>query len=249
MCILIPRTGLGHRLTNVMGSMLLAEPLGALVAKGSLVHTGKHGEYSGANDLFQLPEPHGEMPCGTGIRKPSPNPASFSRDHLPGGIDQTMQDVFLHTLNTNESNYCTVLKKVRDKIVEREKAIPAGMSCNTIYQVPEYWPASYDPILPTFRKYWRGDDATNANVQAQISKVKYNAKRFNLAVHIRNGDIVPTPLSYFPAVLKEVLGKLGPLRKTLPLDVWVFAENLPASTMSELAAVLEEGWTVGGGAP
>jgi hypothetical protein len=64
---------------------------------------------------------------------------------------------------------------------------------------------------------------------ALLAALRYDAARFNIAVHVRVGDLVPTPLDYFPAVVGRVLAELDPLllqpKSPLPVDIWIFAEE------------------------
>ena len=50
----------------------------------------------------------------------------------------------------------------------------------------------------------------------------YSPNKFNIAVHVRTGDLTPTPFSYFALCLKSVLAVLRESSFRGAVDVWLF---------------------------
>lgn len=192
--------GLGHRMTNLLQGALLSVALGVPLAAPRLeVGVGaRHGEYPGADDLFR--------PVNYAIRCPR-----NSAEAPPG--------------------WAVAVLGVSQDIV---KALPvatlalrnATAACGTIHVIHEFWPASYAAAVPHLRAMYHPNSATGL---ALLAALHFDSARFNIAVHVRIGDLVPTPLDYFPDVVGRVLGELDPLLRqpqdSLPVDVWIFAED------------------------
>jgi len=105
--------------------------------------------------------------------------------------------------------------------------------CNAVYLSPNFWPTNYDAALATFRSFYHG-------LRYWVAvPLLYDAEAFNVAMHVRKGDITPTPLAYYPKVLRSVLTLLVGLIDELNIVVYVFSEE-PTWVEEELTAVLQE---------
>lgn len=197
--------GLGHRVTNLLQGALLSLALGIPLAAPRLeVGIGaRHGDYPGADDLFR-PD---ESSSGSAMRCPR------SEADVPPGWTYVW------------------LGGISRDIVEALPAVPPALlpvtaKCGAVYVAYEFWPNSYAAAVPQLRAMYRPSSTTGA---ALLANLRYDATRFNIAVHVRVGDFIPTPLDYFPDVLGRVLAELDPLlrrpRDPLPVDVWIFAEE------------------------
>ena len=191
-------------MTNLLQGALLSVALGVPLAAPRLeVGVGvRHGEYPGADDLFRPVS----LTSGMSVRCPR-----TSVEAPPGWA--------VAVLGVSSD----IVKALPLATLELREATSA---CGTIYVVHEFWPASYAAAVPQLRAMYRPDSATGS---ALLAALRYDVARFNIALHIRIGDLVPTPLEYFPVVLRKVLAELDPLlrrpRDSLRVDVWIFAEE------------------------
>ena len=202
-----PETGLGHRLTNILQGALLAKSLGVLHATSVLEYAstpGFHGSYPGVNDLFRMPQV-GAAGNGSSILLRCP----FSAADLPQGWGAAC---------------LTLTANLRDSMVDSSAVQLAGMAtaCHTVYVAEEFWPKSYEAVVPLLRSMYKPDSATGIMLHAAL---RYDPTRFNIALHLRTGDIEPTPASYFVSVLALVLAELQMVLSRLPVDIWVFSES------------------------
>ena len=194
--------GLGHRVVNLLQGILLSLALDVPLAVPRLeVGVGAfHGEYAGADDIFRPINGDNFLRC----------PRNFSE--LPPGW---------------KVNVLGLSHEIIEALPNATPALRDSTSmCGTIHVVHEFWPARYTAAVAQLRAMYCPSSATGSMLLAAL---RYDAARFNIAVHIRVGDIVPTPLDYFPAVLERVLAELDPLLRQplepLPVDVWIFAES------------------------
>jgi hypothetical protein len=177
----------------------------------------RHGAYPGLDDLFPpavLDRASAAVRCP---RSPAEAPPGWSVAP-PLGISREIVDALP-----------AAAPALRD----------ATAACRTIHVVHEFWPSSYEAAVPQLRAMYRPHSVTGTALRAAL---RFNASRFNIAVHVRVGDLVPTPLSYFPGVLAKVLEELEPLLLRPPpppqpplqhgdrspallVDVWVFSED------------------------
>ena len=219
-----PGAGLGHRLTNILQGALLAKYLGILHATSVLEYAstpGFHGSYPGVNDLFRMPQVSAGNDSSILLRCP------FSAADLPQGWGAA----------------CLPLPVVlRDSMADASVAVDlAGMAtaCHTVYVAEEFWPQSYETVVPLLRAMYRPDSATGVFLH---SALRYDPTHFNIALHMRTGDIEPTPSSYFVSVIEHVLAELNHVQSRIPVDIWVFSES-PASSalLSEQLAIFSTG--------
>lgn len=80
-------TGLGHRICNILQGMLLSVHSGIPLAFPQLEHSGNHGGYPGADDLFKL-DP-ALFPTST---KECPRPSKGKGKDSPGVVKLTLTD-------------------------------------------------------------------------------------------------------------------------------------------------------------
>ena len=206
-----PGAGLGHRLTNILQGALLADALGVLHAASTLEYAatpGFHGSYPGANDLFRMPE----VAVADGNGSLAALRCPLSATDLPPGWG---------------SACLTVPTEVRDGAADASVAVrlaagAAAAACHTVYVAEEFWPPSYERVVPLLRAMYRPDSARGVALRAAL---RLNPARFNIALHMRSGDIEPTPASYFTGVVARILDELSPVIDQLPVDFWVFSES------------------------
>lgn len=199
-----PTGGLGHRLCNVAQSLLISAEYGIPTLAPSLNREGpKHGGYPGAEDIFRI----------DGAPFKCPDSPDNGKVDIVAPAGWTMQ----------------TLKLKNDAVVDpspgwlRPQLGDLDPTCRTIFRVAEFWgPTSYESVRPAMRALYHPESATAVAIRGALL---YNRSHFNIALHVRWGDITPNPPSYFVAVLRRVMTTLRAVDARLPVDVWVFSES------------------------
>lgn len=93
-------------------------------------------------------------------------------------------------------------------------------SCGLI-MVLEFFPASYEPVWRELQQLYHPLSTTGRALRTQLL---YSPDKFNIAIHARIGDIIPTQLSYFSLCLHSVLTAIQTFSVRGAVDVWLFSE-------------------------
>ena len=206
--------GLGHRLSNMMQSLLVALDLGLPTLQPDLEMEGRlHGAYAGANDLFQVAAP---FTC----------PESASAAALPSGWSARHIGLAGNTENGIWKDF--PVPGFADEL------LPQVALCNTVFLVNEFWPYSMERARHLLLSAFQRHSLTGMRLRSQL---RYNASVFTIAIHSRLGDIRPTPIDLQVATLRAALQRLDP-QGTLPVEVWVFSEAPEELAAPMLAAQL-----------
>jgi len=80
--------------------------------------------------------------------------------------------------------------------IERMRAIVRDAPCNTVFPFHEFWPATYKAAHDVFRDSYHGGANGAALGKELHRRVFLDKGRFNVVVHVRDGDQVPTDLAY-----------------------------------------------------
>ena len=113
--------------------------------------------------------------------------------------------------------------------------------------VEEFFPRSLEPVWQEMQRLFHPNSPA---ARALRSQLLYSRNTFNIAVHVRVGDMIPTPLSYFAPCLRNVLAAMQTFSFRGAVDVWLFSDSLSgleaelaerhvAGLAAELAAVAE----------
>ena len=100
--------------------------------------------------------------------------------------------------------------------------------------VEEFHPRSLEPVWREMQQLYHQSSPAALALQAQLL---YSPDKLNIAIHVRVGDLVPTPLAYFAMCLRSVLASLLAFSFRGAVDVWLFSESSVASLEAELLAV------------
>ncbi len=202
--------GLGHRLVNVGTSIRLAIGSGYPAAAFSVEGGGVHGNYLGADRLIF--DDAAEL---RGIRCCESCNQSIPVQHLdypPLNVRDNLTELGRWVLETQE---------------------PA---CGLII-VPEFWTSSeLEPVWPQMQQLYHSLSPTALALKAQLL---YSSDKLNIAIHVRAGDIIPTPLTYFALCLRSVLAHLEASSLHSAVDVWLFSETSIPSVEAELFAAAQ----------
>ena len=99
----------------------------------------------------------------------------------------------------------------------------------------EFFPASiFEPVWPELQRFYHASSPAALALQAELL---YLPTKLNIAIHARIGDIIPTPLTYFPMCLRSVLTILQASSFHNAVDVWLFSEASLESLEVDLADV------------
>ena len=80
--------------------------------------------------------------------------------------------------------------------MERMRAIVRDAPCNTVFPCTSFWPTTYEAAYGFFRDSYHGG-ANGTAVGKELHRLALVDKdRFNIAIHVRDGDQVPTEISY-----------------------------------------------------
>lgn len=199
-----PGGGLGHRLCNVAQSLLVSAEYGIPTLAPSLDRDGpKHGGYPGAEDVFRV----------DGAPFKCPDSPDNGKVDVAVPVGWTMQSVRLKT----DAAVVPSPGWLRPLLGDLDP------TCRTVFRVSEFWgPTTYESVRPAMRALYHPESTTAVAARGALL---YNGSHFNVALHVRWGDIIPTPPSYFAAVLTRVLAALRTVDARLPVDVWVFSES------------------------
>ncbi len=202
----LPSAGLGHRVMNLLQGKLMSLALRIPLATTNLevgIRTKYRNEnytekYNGLNDLFPISRHIVHCP---------------QQQHLAGWYVKRIT-LNLKQLSIFEMN-STQIEKLRVHVNESK--------CNTVFIVIEFWPKEYEITFPWLRETFEvGIKSRTGN--DILNDLVYNKSHFNIAIHYRNGDITPTPSSYFSAVIGHILSDLKSLT-TLSIDITIFSQN------------------------
>lgn len=202
--------GLGHRLMNAGASFMLALGTGYPTAALSFEgSSGEHGNYPGADELF-----YNDAAKLRGFK--CCDTCNHSVQHL-GRPPRDVQD-----------NMTSLGRWVLDA---------QKPSCGVII-VYEFFPFTsvFEPVWREMQQLYHRSSPTALALQAQLL---YSPDKLNIAIHVRIGDITPTPLAYFALCLRNVLANLEASSLQSAVDVWLFSEARIASVEAELFAAAQ----------
>ena len=200
-----PRAGLGHRLSNAAQSTMLSIAAQLPRASFSFESTtgGPHGDYTYADELFYVEESEtkGET-CSEGNVSPT-------RYFLP------------QPTRNDSTNFENLGKWVSAQIDARQIDIFNCKRPNLLI-VDEFWPASYESVWSEMNRLYHPSSELGARLRSELL---FSHGVFSIALHVRVGDLVPTPLAYFAPCLENVFTAIRNSKAHCAIDVWLFAEN------------------------
>jgi hypothetical protein len=102
--------------------------------------------------------------------------------------------------------------------------------------VDEFFLASQESVWSELQTLYHPTSPAALSLKAQVL---YSQDKLNIAIHVRVGDITPTPLPYFAQCLQSVFLSLQESSYFGPASVWLFSEESIESVETGLKAVLQ----------
>lgn len=194
-----------------------------------LEEVGSRTGYAGASDLFPI---ESLMEC----------PRAPGRTPLVG-LPPGWRTVFVSLTEDEVANLAAASPSVASPVIERSPALSrlaaATEECRAVYVAYEFWPPSYESVRPQLRAmYDRGRASGVGRLLREGLLYAKDRSRFNVAMHVRVGDLTPTPIEYFHKALASVLRVLIVDVGGIPVDVWIFSS--PPLPPAEFVGVIAD---------
>lgn len=205
-----PQAGLGHRLSNFLQGVLLAETFGLHYIVDNLDSSdvdSDHGGYDGMTDFLGLI-------LESDTTYPSIQNLTFkqcTKFDTFGSIVLFLL-IILDSFRVDLENV-TFTRTVMDEYETGE--------CGFYYVCNEFWPGHYYPAYPRLARRILPKHFSRVNsLNFQFDPgMEFNREEVNVCIHLRLGDWAPTPPSRYIMQIKLFFQYLDP---TIPANVYLF---------------------------
>lgn len=108
--------------------------------------------------------------------------------------------------------------------LEYARKVVADASCYSIFIINEFWPRSFVAGYEGLRSMYKGH-LPETREALLLTKNLMDDDKFNVAFHIRDGDVVSNPKTYFEGIFNSILRELS-LTTGIQVKVIVFSESV-----------------------
>ena len=223
-----PMHGMGHQIGTYTSGLVVSLIFGLTFVEGGFKDHTYHGDYPfpGIGNFTGLHE--NELKYNDIVSSSSSSLATMSSEFQRRFKDLKVIQVDEQPTEPFDSNYYNAYQPLDKVFNDKYKG-----ECNVLFKLKEFY--SYD--YGSFTKWIEANKFQfEADNRPPIKRI-YDDTFFNIAVHIRVGDIMPTKETFFVNVLYQVLRTLED--QQVPYRIYIFAEEKGAKDFPILDKFLD----------